>query len=506
MSGGNGRWSLAGIPPAVGAISLLSLLAVVWGDRFLPMQDYPQHLFMATVAGTWDDPALNWAENFELRGAFGPYRGAFLVQRALGSVFGMEAAGKVLVSIYLLLMAVVAWRLYRNNADTGAGWAALLVIPLALHPMYYYGFVNFILALPVLMLLLLDLPGLFRERLHWPELTRFLLLVLCLFLLHPYVLLVATVLAAASLPLLVRDRGQWLRGATALLVCALPLLAWALGDSSGLDSGGGFSIEGLNMKWWQWDWSLKFLGLTFTGMRITEDPDWYVAAAWGGALAVVLAGLIGNRARFRFRPRFLLLALLALAGVFVLPFSIEVDARYTFFNVRLVPVASLLLVAFLATIPLGRPGGIALATLSLALTLSAASLHHRLAREVESYMPLFADMEEGATVLPLVRVSPSLWLDGFFYVNFYYHFPFYYHLYHGGNTPDMFNTRMMPVGYREGRRPPRPRQNQPEKWTAYREHYDYVITRRVSIDVHRELARQSSETVEQGPWRRYRLR
>lgn len=493
------------IPVVIGAISIAILIVVVWWNRFLPMQDYPQHLFMATVAGSWDDPAMNWQENFELRNAFGPYRGVYLAQRALGSVMGMEAAGKMLVSFYLLLMGVVAWRLFRANASSGAGCSALLIIPLSLHPMYFYGFLNFTFALPFLLLLLLELEQVIRHEFQGRHLLAYLLL-LCLFLLHPYALLCALVLSTVSLLTLARGRVQFVRGLAVIGIGLMLLLGWVAGSGSGLASGDGLSLAALNMKWWQWEWTLQFLAMSFTGMRITQDPDWYVAVAWGGALLFILAGLIANWSRVRFQPRFLLMALLALAGLFILPFSLQADARYTFFHVRLVPVASLLLVAFLATIPLGRIAGLGVAVLSLALTLSAATLHHRLAREVESYLPLLQRIEPGATVLPLVQVSPSLWLDGFFYVNFHYHFPFYYHVLKGGNSPDMFNTRMMPVGYRPGRRTPRHRHNQPGKWSEYREHYDYVITRRVSVNVHRELKQAAVTMSKQGPWSLYQLR
>lgn len=36
----------------------------IWGVRFLPMQDYPQHLFLSYVLSAFDDPSMNWAVHY----------------------------------------------------------------------------------------------------------------------------------------------------------------------------------------------------------------------------------------------------------------------------------------------------------------------------------------------------------------------------------------------------------------------------------------------------------
>ena len=63
------------------------------------MQDYPQHLFMAHVAATYDMPGFNWSEYYDIRGQFGPYRATFIAQSLLGTVIGVQAAGKALVTV-----------------------------------------------------------------------------------------------------------------------------------------------------------------------------------------------------------------------------------------------------------------------------------------------------------------------------------------------------------------------------------------------------------------------
>jgi hypothetical protein len=204
------------------------LFGVIWWNRFLPMQDYPQHLFMSVVASSYDDSSMGWSANFELRNSIGPYRGVFLAQNAIGNLVGPEAAGKVVATVYMLLMGLLAHCVYRRNSETGAGWGALLLFPLCLHPMYFYGFLNFTLALPLLLLAVLEMENLVKAQFRWQSACVYLLLVFSLFMLHPYVLLVQIVLACASVFMLARGREQFLRGTLYAVVGLIFLVGWAI--------------------------------------------------------------------------------------------------------------------------------------------------------------------------------------------------------------------------------------------------------------------------------------
>jgi hypothetical protein len=190
-----------------------------------------------------------------------------------------------------------------------------------------------------------------------------------------------------------------------------------------------------------------------------------------------------------------------------MPFSVHTDARYTFVNARMAPVLCLLVAVFLATLPLERLFAGVLAITCIVLTAYSVSLHDRVSREIESFIPIFDKMKSGAAILPLVRTSPSAHLDPFFYANFHYNFPFYYHvLKEGGTNPDMFNTKLMPIGYRPGNQPARPPQREPERWTEQRAGYDYVLTLGMSRLVHRQLDYHGVLLDSVGPWRVYKLK
>ena len=138
-------------------VSVVVILAVIWKNTFLPMQDLPQHLYMAWVANNYDNAALGLADTYLLRDQFGPYRATYLLQRLFSVVVEPTAAVRVIVSLYVLLVAALVLKLQHLGGSDTVGWAGLLLVPAALHPMYFYGFLNFTLSIPILVFALLDI-------------------------------------------------------------------------------------------------------------------------------------------------------------------------------------------------------------------------------------------------------------------------------------------------------------------------------------------------------------
>ena len=119
--------------------SLVLLLLVIWKNAFLPMQDLPQHLYMAWIANHFDDATGQLSDIYLLRQQFGPYRATYLLQRSFSVFFEPLTSARLIVSLYVLLVALLAWELRRLSDEGAVGWAALLLIPASLHPMYFYG-------------------------------------------------------------------------------------------------------------------------------------------------------------------------------------------------------------------------------------------------------------------------------------------------------------------------------------------------------------------------------
>lgn len=490
-----------------GALLALILICTIWSNRFLPMQDYPQHLFMAEVANTYDDPSRDWTENFELRNPIGPYRALFLAQRALSFFTDVLTSGRILATIYVLLIALLAYQVTRQGGDEFPAWGALLYFPFCLHPMYFFGFFSFTCAIPVLLFTLLDLKKLIADKPNGKSISRHVVLQVCLFMLHPYALLVYIVLSLASIVLLARDRRQrWLVSFSSGLALLL-FIGWSVYNSMLSATGEGTSLSDLQLRWWPVEWNLSFLAMTFTGMRFTSDPNWIIAAVWGALLLLALVEFWRQRREYTAGLWFPELFCMALAGFFVLPFSVQMGDRYAFFNARMAPISFFLLVPVIAAIPMGRLAGRAVICLCLLLTCNGAYLHNGISNEVESSVAIFDKMEPNAAVLPLIGGSRSAYLDPFFYNNFHYHFPFYYHILKGGGiNPYMFNHRLYPVGYREGKKPDCPTPRERYKWASYRSQYDYILVRQMPDPVRQQLMLYCEYVDSQGPWSLFKVK
>jgi hypothetical protein len=485
--------------------SVLIILAVIWNNTFLPMQDLPQHLYMAWIANNYDNTALGLADTYLLRDQFGPYRATYLLQRLFSFVVEPTTAVRVIVSLYVLLVAALVLNL-QHQGDSGlVGWAGLLLVPAALHPMYFYGFLNFTLSIPVLVFALFDFRKLLLaegSRRLWPQA----LWITALFLIHPYTLLVHIVLVVASIALLARSRDSLLRGLAIFAVCLALFFSWMTYASAGSTAAGLEALPDARMVWWPLQYNLNFMAMMFAGMRFSGGGDWLVLSLWLALIPVMAVGFWRAQTSYAVGLWLPLLATLALIGFFVLPFSVQTDARFTFFSVRMAPVFLFLAVAALTALPLHPLAGRLIAVLALCLTLSVAVLHDRVSREVADIAPVIDKMRAGETILPLISNSRSAFLDPIFFAQFHYHGVFYYHLLSpGGANPDLFHNRLMPVAFQDGKRPPRPSQRQLYRWSEYHQYYRYVIGRGLDPRFDAQLTTSTRLLAEAGGWRVYDL-
>jgi len=502
--------SLGNVPDAVILrvsllVSVVVILVVIWKNTFLPMQDLPQHLYMAWVANNYDTAALGLADTYLLRDQFGPYRATYLLQRLLSVVVEPTTAVRVIASLYVLLVAALVLKLQHLVVSDSVGWAGLLLVPAALHPMYFYGFLNFTLSIPILVFALLDLRKLLLAG-STRELWRQGLWVAVLFLIHPYTLLVHIVLVLSSIALLARSRDSLLRGIAVFAFCLALFFSWMIYASTGSAAAGLQSLPDARMVWWPLGYNLNFMAMMFAGMRFSDGGDWLVLSLWLALIPVVVVGFWRARASYTAGLWLPLLATLALLGFFALPFSVQTDARFTFFSVRMAPVFLFLSVAALTALPMHPLAGRLTAALALCLTLSVAVLHDRVSREVAEITPVIDKMRAGETILPLISNSRSAFLDPVFFAQFHYHGVFYYHLLSpGGANPDLFHNRLMPVAFKPGKRPPRPSQRQLYRWPEHHQYYRYVISRGLDSRIDAQLTTATQSPAESGGWRVYDL-
>ncbi|HEY4121522.1 MAG TPA: hypothetical protein VGM56_26835 [Byssovorax sp.] len=133
----------------VAALTVLAALPL-WLTRILPMQDYPQILVLARAYGAASDPASPFFGTYTTGFPLAPLALPILLLRALGAAFGLETAGRLAWTAYMIALPLCALRLLR--ALRHDRWAVLLVFPIALSSWVSGGFFAFATAAPLVVL------------------------------------------------------------------------------------------------------------------------------------------------------------------------------------------------------------------------------------------------------------------------------------------------------------------------------------------------------------------
>jgi hypothetical protein len=118
----------------------------LWVVRFPPMVDYPQQLALAAILRWYSDPVRRFRETYEL--ALWTPHGLFkLLTAGLAWVVPINVAGKLVVSASLLGVGLAALALCRRAGRPE--WYALLPLALTYNTVFYWGFVDNLLAIPL---------------------------------------------------------------------------------------------------------------------------------------------------------------------------------------------------------------------------------------------------------------------------------------------------------------------------------------------------------------------
>lgn len=136
-----GRWIFLGL-------SLLLAGPVLWVSQ-PPMADLPQHAAQIQILLDWNDPQLDRQATYRLD-LFTPYLIAYAPAWLLAHVMPLVWALKLMVAASLIALPWAARRLIaRVGGPVELSW---LVFPLALSYAYHWGFLNYIVATPLVLL------------------------------------------------------------------------------------------------------------------------------------------------------------------------------------------------------------------------------------------------------------------------------------------------------------------------------------------------------------------
>jgi hypothetical protein len=476
------------LPRTLTVLLTLTLVVALFAFRDLPMVDLPQHAAQIAAWLHWDDPAYHTHElelNFRT-----PYLVAYPLARLIAPLFGVVGALKLVVALGLVAhVAAFALLVRRLGHDP---WLGLLGVPTALGYAFCFGFVSFLVAVPLVVFAIAE--ALFHTERPTPRTGLVLAGLLSLTLLAHGIAFALAVLAV--LPLSFRGGGRFV---ARVLPLAPPLVfaaAWILP---------GTSTSRIGDTYWA-------LGID----RIAELPAMLVGigSADGAALAAGLGLLFGagslvgtpSRRAERFVP-----LVVALAGCLAFPALFRgVGPLSPRFAVLLVPG---LLLAFepraaeaqRSSARVGRTALAALATGWVIVWLVRLPAYNR---ETAGVHALVASMPAGLRVRPIVFERESEAYPG---VPALLHLPAYYQVTKGGTQG--YSFAMYPISvvrYRVGV-PPRMgggAEWRPEgfDWRRESDAYDYFIVHSTS-DRTRALFGTAHGVVldaRQGDWWAYR--
>jgi hypothetical protein len=475
----------------------------IWSERFPPMQDYPQHLAQAQIIRAYDNPAFDYNQNFVFH--LRPFYAAFfLATLFFSTVAPIEVAGKLALSLYPVLIALVVYRLGKRRGERGSPWGALLLFPMAFNQQYFMGNTNYMLSLPVLVLALMDFEDLLAGPLRaWPVLRQFLWQV-ALFTTHPFSFLVYCCLALAG-ALLARDKkADWMR--KALLAAAGALLLFAAARIESASASVAKDPAAGEVVWMPLSWMLKFFAVMFNGMQWTRGAQPVPLVLWAGVFAVVLGAWIARR---KVSGPFLRLRAIVLVPVilafFVLPFRI---GTFAYINARVAAIVYFLLALLAAEVEIKGWWKPALVTLLALALVDSIARQASVSAEIAEIVPAVERIPPNSRILPLVFDQSSAGLEPMFF-GVHLHDAAYYHvLVGGGFNPYFFESPGDPVHYRKGAERPAP--PEPDPWSFTWEEdsadYQYFLVRSAPEAFQRYIAPRCDEAAASGKWTLYERR
>jgi hypothetical protein len=215
-------------------IALILLhVALINATRLFPFTDLPNHLAAATIHRHYGEPGNRFHEIFSLD-LFPKPNVLHMLFCGLPIFPSVEFANRIYLSLYAAALPAALLALIRRFR--GNRWFALLAFPLIYNYSASWGFMGFLLALPIVLFSFALMSDLIERGGAWRGSLLAVLLVL-LFLAHALAALFALLLFVVMLS--VRSRGDTLRFLQlfpSAIPCLLLFAAWLRGEPGGMES------------------------------------------------------------------------------------------------------------------------------------------------------------------------------------------------------------------------------------------------------------------------------
>jgi hypothetical protein len=467
----------------------------IWYSTFLPMQDYPLHLFQANVLATFSEPLFNWSENYIRNPQLTPYSSLHHLIALISQYTGIHTAGKLIITLYVSLITYISLRSTTNNKDGSVSlWPGILLFPLIFNQAYYLGFANYLISIPVLVIALQQHRSRSQSQPGNPLLVTHVATLVLLFLIHPYAF---AVFAVSSLLIQVKHQLLQSDNHAFTLVPVLSLLiltAWLLSNTSPDNI---THAQSNSLVWLNPGYTALFHLVLFTNHAAANILVFIPVILWV-TIVVTIILTIKTHIRQLARSDFFLLFIATSIGLFTLPFAV---GDYHYFNLRLVPVSLVFLVLALRGLEFSRQQKITLSLCSLLLILHSTHAHIEISKEKEEILPVLAVMKPNSSLLPLYLEGGSKQLNRAVYYQFSEHDHNYYHLYVGGGvSPNILPNQMFPVLDRTKKGANHTRLSNDKHWLKVAPDYDYLLIRHGGKHSTPELPTQFESLIRNGTW------
>jgi hypothetical protein len=213
------------------AICAVALGAVPLAPEYLPLVDFPQHLALHTIWNNISDPNFNPGGRFIVNLAT-PYAFPNLVAHAAAHFLGPEGGLRFVLVVALLAFPLATLVLLRAFGRPDE--LALAAFPAALSFVYWFGFVTYVMSIP-LVLLGVGLARRCASSGRYRDAALLAVVGMLAFATHGFAFLLLILLAGITALATTRDFPRLALVAAALAPGLLLSLAWVIASSSGLD-------------------------------------------------------------------------------------------------------------------------------------------------------------------------------------------------------------------------------------------------------------------------------
>jgi hypothetical protein len=463
------------------------------------MQDYPGQLWYVEALRAHNEPGSDYDRYFEFR--FHPvYATFYLTTMAFAAFVPIEIAGKLSLSLYPILVALVVLRLGRRSESTRAPWGALLFFPFAFNQQYFFGNIAYFMSLPMMILALLD----YEDWLSGPGGVRAIARQagwqIALVVTHPLSYLVFLGLALLDTLLMKRETIDVRRKVSLAAGTAVAVLAAVWVAERGTQLSG---VSGLpDVAWLSPLMTFQFWSFMFDGMQSWRTADVWVLLSWACVFAIVgAAGVTAWRERpsWAFPSRHAMLLGLLVLGMFALPFQI---GNYTYLNVRVAALVYFFVALCAARLPIGGLKACCLVPLLGTCMLASIAKQARLSGEASEVLTVLGKMPPNARILPLIFDPGSQELDRYWFAPHTQEYNYYHVLVGGGFNPYLLGSPVDPVRPRPGEERPAPGVMRPDRfdWEKHAADYQYFLVRGVPAGLPEFFQHYCHRVIAHGDW------